>query len=226
MAGSRASGLPTARATGGCSAAATASRPFEHLLRLRPREPAGSARPQHRRLRHHRHHPRRSSRVSPAVRGGRPPAVRATGRPPALRSPSAYNHRMYVVARRQAGTARLIGLHEDDGEFDRAFWAAMTPQPGWTPCGTWRLSTWLSRDTVIHPDFSDLLSTSRVWRVPRTRPRATVTDRRTKSAGYIWPNDEGRKSACHHAGARPRSPAVHGDDELHDPQRAEASSSR
>ena len=28
---------------------------------------------------------------------------------------------------RQRGTVRLIALHEDDGSFDREFWAAMTP---------------------------------------------------------------------------------------------------
>ena len=27
--------------------------------------------------------------------------------------------------RRRLGTGRLIGLHEDDGAFDRAFWSAM-----------------------------------------------------------------------------------------------------
>lgn len=28
---------------------------------------------------------------------------------------------------RQRGTARLVGLHEDDGSFDRDFWAAIEP---------------------------------------------------------------------------------------------------
>ena len=29
--------------------------------------------------------------------------------------------------RRRLGTSRVIGLHEDDGAFDRAFWSAIPP---------------------------------------------------------------------------------------------------
>jgi hypothetical protein len=29
---------------------------------------------------------------------------------------------------RQAGVSRLIGLHDDDGSFDRAFWRAVPPE--------------------------------------------------------------------------------------------------
>jgi hypothetical protein len=29
---------------------------------------------------------------------------------------------------RQAGTSRLVGLHDDDGSFDRAFWSNVPPE--------------------------------------------------------------------------------------------------
>lgn len=32
---------------------------------------------------------------------------------------------MQAHERRRAGTARVIGLHDDDGAFDRAFWDAV-----------------------------------------------------------------------------------------------------
>jgi hypothetical protein len=32
---------------------------------------------------------------------------------------------MQAHERRRLGTARLIGLHDDDGAFDRAFWSAV-----------------------------------------------------------------------------------------------------
>ena len=34
---------------------------------------------------------------------------------------------MHPDERRRLGTGRLIGLHEDDGAFDRAFWNAIPP---------------------------------------------------------------------------------------------------
>jgi hypothetical protein len=35
---------------------------------------------------------------------------------------------MDAHARRARGSSRLVGLHADDGSFDRAFWSAVPPQ--------------------------------------------------------------------------------------------------
>jgi len=61
--------------------------------------------------------------------------------------------------RRQQGVTRLIRLHEDDGSFDRAFWAAIPAAKGWSWSGIWRSNTASGRGIMaVNPDFKDLFA--------------------------------------------------------------------
>jgi hypothetical protein len=46
---------------------------------------------------------------------------------PATRPAVGYNPPITRAERRRLGSTRLIGLHDDDGAFDRAFWDAVPP---------------------------------------------------------------------------------------------------
>ena len=48
--------------------------------------------------------------------------MRTTGTPEGLPLTT-----MNSVERRRSGTSRVVGLHDDDGAFDRAFWADVPP---------------------------------------------------------------------------------------------------
>jgi hypothetical protein len=42
-------------------------------------------------------------------------------------TPPAYDWRVSAREARAVGTSRIVGLHDDHGEFDREFWAAVPP---------------------------------------------------------------------------------------------------
>ncbi len=61
--------------------------------------------------------------------------------------------------RRRLGTGRVIGLHEDDGAFDRAFWGAIPPHERLEAVWGLTLDSSPCRVSVsINSDFRDLFA--------------------------------------------------------------------